>query len=189
MSAFTCNNPQKAESFKEQYAALRAGYHGLLVTKDQKIDTELVSSIIDKLSHGKAADFNGLSSEHLYCCHPSLSVILAKLFQIIMRCSYVPVAFRYSYTVPIPKPKEFVSKALTCDDFRGIAISPVISKIFEHCILKRFGSFLATSHNQFGFKRGSVVVMLFGLSVVLSTLSLKEVTLLIFVQSICPKLS
>jgi len=59
MSAFTCNNPQKAESLKEQYAALRA------VTEDQQIDTELVSSIIDNLTHGKAADFNGLSSEHL----------------------------------------------------------------------------------------------------------------------------
>jgi len=102
MSAFTCNIPQKAESLKEQYAALRAGYHKFPVTEDQQIDTELVSSIIDKLTHGKAADFNGLSSEHLYYCHPSLSVILAKLFQIIMRCSYVPVAFKYSYIVPIP---------------------------------------------------------------------------------------
>jgi len=73
-----------------------------------------------------------------------------------MRCSYVPVAFRYSYIVPIPKPKEFVSKALTCDDIKGIAISPVISKIFEHCILKRLGSFLTTSHNQFGFRKGII---------------------------------
>lgn len=38
MSAFTCNNPQKAESLKEQYAALRAGYHGLPVVMYLRID-------------------------------------------------------------------------------------------------------------------------------------------------------
>jgi len=148
MSAFTCNNPQKAESFKEQYAALRAGYHGLPVTEDQQIDTELVSSIISRME----------KLQTLMACHLNICIIVTNLYRNLGQavpnnsavCSYIPVAFRYSYIVPIPKPKEFVSKALTCDDFRGIAISPVISKIFEHCILKRFGSFL-TSHNQFGF--------------------------------------
>ena len=45
-------------------------------------------------------------------------------------------------------------KALTCDDFRGIAISPILSKVFEHCILKRFQSLFATSRSQIGFKKG-----------------------------------
>ena len=30
----------------------------------------------------------------------------------------------------------------------------MLSKIFEHCILDRFSSFLATTDNQFGFKKG-----------------------------------
>ena len=37
------------------------------------------------------------------------------------------------YIVPIPKPKEFLSKSLSYGDFRGIAISPIISKVFEYC--------------------------------------------------------
>jgi len=37
--------------------------------------------------------------------------------------------------------------------YRAISISPIISKIFEHCILSRYGDFLATSPNQFGFKK------------------------------------
>ena len=45
-------------------------------------------------------------------------------------------------------------KAVTTDDFRGIAISPVISKVFEHCVLDKFGHFLSTADNQFGFKKG-----------------------------------
>ena len=74
-----------------------------------------------------------------------------------MRCTLLAEntgGFRYSYIVPLPKPKECYSKTLTCDDFRGIAISPVLSKVFEHCMLDRFGSFLKTSDNQFGFKKG-----------------------------------
>ena len=66
-----------------------------------------------------------------------------------MLTSHVPAGFRYNYIVPIPKPKEYYSKSLTCNDFRGI----VLSKFFEHCILDRFGSFFVTAENQFGFKK------------------------------------
>jgi len=41
---------------------------------------------------------------------------------------------------------------MSCDDFRGIAISPVISKVFEYCLIDRFQDFLKTGDNQFGFK-------------------------------------
>ena len=51
--------------------------------------------------------------------------------------------------------KEFMSKSLSYDDFRGIAISPIISKNFEYCFLDRFGSILSSSDNQFGFKKDS----------------------------------
>ena len=67
-------------------------------------------------------------------------------------CHYVPCGFRYSYIVPIPKPKEHFSKSLTCEDFR--VISPILSKVFEYCILNRFGEFFSTADNQFGFKKG-----------------------------------
>ena len=46
------------------------------------------------------------------------------------------------------------SKSLTCEDFRGIAISHILSKMFEYCILNRLGEFLPTSDNKFGFKKG-----------------------------------
>ena len=43
---------------------------------------------------------------------------------------------------------------MTVDDYRGISISPVLSKILEHCILDRFNQFFLTSDNQFGLKNG-----------------------------------
>ena len=57
--------------------------------------------------------------------------------------SFVPEGFRYSYVVPIPKAKECCSKSLTCNNVRGIAISAILSKVFEHCIVNRFASFFA----------------------------------------------
>jgi len=99
------------------------------------IYTELVSHVITDLKRGKAAGIDGLSAEHLLFCHLALSVVLAKLFQLMMICSYVPYGFRYSYIVPLPTPKECFSKFLKCDDFRGIAISPILSKVFEYCLL------------------------------------------------------
>ena len=43
---------------------------------------------------------------------------------------------------------------MSCDDFQGIAISPIISKVFEHCVLDRFQNFFLSSDAQFGFKKG-----------------------------------
>jgi hypothetical protein len=65
--------------------------------------------------------------------------------------SYVSAEFGYSYTVPLLKIKETCGVALSCEDFRGIAISSILSKIFDHCILDRFAKFLCKSDHQFGF--------------------------------------
>ena len=47
----------------------------------------------------------------------------------------------------------FYNKCLTCDDIRGISISSLISKVFEHCVVKH-KLFFKTSVNQFGFSKG-----------------------------------
>jgi len=46
----------------------------------------------------------------------------------------------------------FRTKSLFCDDFRGIAT--IISKVFQHCTLGRFQTFLSYD-SQFGFKKGT----------------------------------
>jgi len=56
--------------------------------------------------------------------------------------------------VPILKLQDCRTKTVTTDDFRGIAISPIISKVFEYCVLDRFETHFETVENQFGFKRG-----------------------------------
>lgn len=85
-SVFTCNDPQRANLIKDDYLAKRSVYQGLPLTDVNGIDTELVSSMISELAHGKALDIDGLSTEHLYYCHPSLSVILSQMFHFTLLC-------------------------------------------------------------------------------------------------------
>ena len=56
-------------------------------------------TILD-MRRGNAADIDGLSVEHLQYNHPVLSVLLSKLFKLIVACHYIPVGFKRSYIVP-----------------------------------------------------------------------------------------
>jgi hypothetical protein len=139
---------------KSEFNQLRQTYTGEPWTDDFLFDTNLVCTIVDDLQRGKAAGLDSISAEHLQFGHIILSCVLAKLFNLMLLVSHVPRDFGLSYTVPLPKIKDCRTKAMTCDDFRGIAISCVLSKVFEHGILKRFNRFLGSDDNQFGFKKG-----------------------------------
>ena len=134
--------------------SMRQNYCGSPLTEEDLFDVELVSNVLQELKRGKAAGLDSLTAEHLIHSHPSLPCVLTKLFNLMLLCSHVPSEFGHSYTVPLPKIKNCCTKSVTCSDFRGIAISSVLSKVFEHCILERFDCFLSSNDNQFGFKKG-----------------------------------
>jgi exonuclease III len=117
------------------------------------VDVELLDGIINDLGKGKAAGIDRLTAEHLLYCHPIVSSILSMLFNLMIRFEYVPNDFGVGIVVPIPK-KDSKSNLDKHADYRGISISPVISKIFELCIVDRIDHMLITSDLQFGFKKG-----------------------------------
>ena len=75
-----------------------------------------------QLQRGKAVDIVGLSAEHLQFSHPSVCVILAKLFNIMIACSFVPDGFRYSYIVPVPKTRTVIAKSLRVMTFEELPL-------------------------------------------------------------------
>ena len=78
-------------------------------------------------------------------------IILTKLFNNRLAITGIlPDDFRKGLTIPIPKFKGVKSK-LTDDDFRGITVCPVISKIFEPCLAIFFDDI--TTSRQIGFKK------------------------------------
>jgi hypothetical protein len=151
---YTATDANRAANLHEEYAMLRVKYNGFPVLSNNLFDAELLGNIIANLHRGKAAGLDSLTAEHLQNCHPILSTVLSNLFNLMLRGHYVPNGFCHSYTVPLPKGKDDRSKAMTCNDFRGIAISSILSKVFEHGILDKFQRFFSTADNQFGFKKG-----------------------------------
>ena len=148
------NSTQRAATLFEEYLNARSNYFGFPMSDDYVFTTELVAKVISEIKVGRASDVDGLMGEHLIKAHPILPVILSKLFHLIVLSRHIPTAFGYSYIVPIPKCTVGINKPLNCEDFRGIAISPIISKVFEYCFLNKLGDFLYSGSNQFGFKKG-----------------------------------
>ena len=67
------------------------------------------------------------------------------------RYSFVPIEFCNGIIVPLLKCKH--GDAFQLDMYRGITLSPVLSKLFESVLLDLFGLFLTSSDLQFGFKK------------------------------------
>ena len=73
---------------------------------------------------------------------------------LFMLFEYVPEDFKCGMLIPIPK-ESGAKRALKTDQFRGITISPIISKVFENCLLTIYQDYLRTSERQFGFKKNT----------------------------------
>jgi hypothetical protein len=80
-------------------------YHGLPIDHNSSFDAELLGNI-SALGNGKAAGLDGLTAAHLHNSHRIKSTLLAKLYNLMMLCCYVPAGFGLSYTVPLPKVKD-----------------------------------------------------------------------------------
>lgn len=142
-----------SSNLRQIYDNMRSNYCGTPQSELYDFDVELIERVVHDLKHGKAAGLDGLTAEHLLHSHPAVYSLLNRLFNLLIKFRFVPDDFGRSYTVPLPKGNN-ASKAMSVDDFRGISISPVISKVFESCVLDRYKEFLVTSDNQFGFKKG-----------------------------------
>ena len=105
------------------------------------------------MKRGKAQDIDGLTIEHIEFSHPALKLLLAKLFNYCIHSGVVPTRFGLGLTVPIPKNGTYRNN-MEYDEFRGISINSVLSKIFENVILESYSEYLQTSDYQMGFKKG-----------------------------------
>ena len=128
-------------------------YNGQSLITADDIDTNMVDDIVCGMKRGKALDIDELSAEHIQFSHPSIIILLRKLFNCMLRYGISPQNFGKGLTIPILKAGNS-NDPVKYDNFRGITISPIISKIFEHCILLIYKEHLSSSDSQFGFKKG-----------------------------------
>jgi hypothetical protein len=121
------------------------------LTDNVALNAEFIALAVCKLESGKAPGHDGLMLEHLTNSHPVIYSLLAMLFRFIMLTNYIPTSFGRGIMIPLPK-EENVRGAHKIENFRGITLSPIISKVFEHCLIEMFGKYLYSCDNQFGFK-------------------------------------
>jgi len=114
------------------------------------LECNTVEIAIAKLKTGKAPGIDGVMAEHVLNCHRSLSLHLQALFNAIMKHSYVPSEFGIGITIPLLKDNNWDCSDM--DNYRAITIGPVLSKIFENCLLSRFSSYFVICDLQCGFK-------------------------------------
>ena len=127
----TPHDLKKHEEFKCKYLSRKT--HINTPSKCVQISVRTVDEAVNKIDSNKAPGFDQITIEHIAFAHPSVIIILTRLFNIMINTGFVPDDFGIGVTTPIPKFKGN-KKNVTSDDYRGITICPVISKIFEHCI-------------------------------------------------------
>ena len=106
--------------------------------------------------NGKACGPDGLTKENVIICS---SFRCYPFEDVISGHGFVPDNFGLSVTVPVVKDK--TKDVCSADNYRPIALSPVISKICEYCILNKYEYSFVSDNLQFGFKKISVAPMLY----------------------------
>ena len=120
------------------------------------ISTVNIIDAVISMKAGKTADEEGISAEHLHNAPVVVMERLCHLFNMMLRHGSVPSQFRRGFMIPIIKDQS--GNHSDSDNYRGITISPVVSKLFEHVLKNVFFETLSTNEHQYGFKRNSSTV-------------------------------
>ena len=115
------------------------------------LSVEAVDNCVRQLKQGKAAGADGLMAEHFLNAHPIVIVELTKYFNALLRHHYVPNFFGLGIIIPLVK--DMGGDLTSLNNFRGITLSPTMSKIFEMCLISLFEDYLLTHDLQVGFKK------------------------------------
>ena len=114
---------------------------------------ELIDHCLSNMRKGKACGPDNLCAEHLLYAHPSLVMHLKRLYVLILKHGFVPNSFGCGVSIPLVKDK--TGNLNDVDNYRGITLSPIISKLFGMTVLEICNDVLMTDSLQFGFKTGT----------------------------------
>ena len=114
------------------------------------VTTEEVKKAISKLNSNKAADQKGLTAEHLKLATPHILKPLSKLFSICMQEGIQPSDFANGSLTPVGKKGKDLTDP---NNSRGIVVSLIISKAYEHIVDGRQEETDSTDDLQFGFTK------------------------------------
>ena len=114
----------------------------------------VIQLALEQLDVRKASGQDGIQPILLRECSHVLAPILSKLFRLILKTSIYPSSWKHAVVQPVPKKGDPADPS----NYRPIAITSIISKVFESLINKRIQHHLETnnliSDRQYGFRPG-----------------------------------
>ena len=88
---------------------------------------------LEKLHPGKAAGPDGVSPRVLKACAPQLCGVLQLIFNLSLRLQKVPVLWKTSCLVPVPK----TPRPSSFKDYRPVALTSHTMKVLERLVLEK----------------------------------------------------
>lgn len=122
-----------------------------------KISDSLIAEIISKLHSGKNDVVFDWGSDALIHGVQDLSMHFKLLFKSCLVHGHISQLFAFCTLVPLIKDAK--GSKCSSDNYRLIAISSLVLKIFDHIILYFFDDSLLSPNLQFGFQRGCSTTM------------------------------
>ena len=137
--------------FDHEYANFCSSHTNTCNCESYRVTLENVFDAVMCLKGGKSPDDDHISAEHFLNAPYTLFIRLQCLFNAMLSHSFVPSQFSRGSILPIVKDSH--GNLSDINNYRGITISPIASKIFEHLMKSMLSSFLVTNPLQFGFKK------------------------------------
>ena len=109
-----------------------------------------VIEAIKSMKNGKSCGVDNIYSEHFKYACDKVPVVLTILFNTMVIHGHIPMSLLDTVLTPILKDKK--GNVSDVDNYRPIAVTCVVSKVFELLILERYKDLFTTTSNQFGFK-------------------------------------
>ena len=114
------------------------------------VEESKVRKILSKQKPKKAAGPDGVSTAALRYCSEQLAPVLTDIFNRSLEQGKVPHCFKSAVIVPVPKK----SKITGLNDYRPVALTSVVMKVFERLVLwfLRAATELQSDPMQFAYK-------------------------------------
>ena len=126
------------------------------ITHTHSVTPDMVQSAINKIKPGKSDCTDGMLSDNLMNGTLKLNMFISELFSAMLIHGVAPGGLLLSTLVPIPKNKR--GSKTDSNNYRAIAISSLLGKLFDLIVLSEQAPCLKTDSLQFRFKKCSSTV-------------------------------
>ena len=91
---------------------------------------EEVKKVFSSIKEGKSAGPDGVHGKMIKRCSEQLSGIFTTIYQMLINLKMFPTSWKLAKIIPVPKTQH----ARELNDFRPIALTPILAKCFEKLI-------------------------------------------------------